>query len=294
VNRPDGANPIPSAEEAADVLREAARQNREDPLREGSLLKLPDFGQVVMTGDMHGHRGNFAKLARFAALDRMPVRHVILHELIHQELLLGQPDRSYELLLEAARYKRDHPDQVHFLQSNHELAQLVGQHISKGGRDVIEEFADAVRDAYGPKHGTTVLEAIADFIDSLPLAARTPNRVWLSHSLPNEHELSGFDPDVVRRREFSRDDRTDGGSVYQLVWGRYHSPKLLERLAQAWDVDLFIIGHQPQEEGYAVQHDRLIILSSEHSHGTFLPFDLSRTQTLADLERNIRKFVEVA
>ncbi|MEE8168994.1 MAG: hypothetical protein V3T70_00465, partial [Phycisphaerae bacterium] len=139
------APPVPAPEVALETLSEAARLNREDALRDGSLLRFPDYGQLVMTGDLHGHVGNFAKLQRYAALDRTPVRHVVLHEMIHEDCWPGQPDRSFYLLLEAARYKCDYPDQVHFLQSNHELAQLVGQRIGKGGRDVVREFEDAIR-----------------------------------------------------------------------------------------------------------------------------------------------------
>ena len=41
---------------AAEILLEAAELNRDDPLLSGSLLVFPDYGQVVMTGDLHGHR----------------------------------------------------------------------------------------------------------------------------------------------------------------------------------------------------------------------------------------------
>lgn len=281
------------AKDAIQRLRDAARLNRDDPLRVGSLLHFPNYGQLVMTGDMHGHLRHFDKLQRFAALHRMASRHVILHELIHEENIPGQIDGSFELMIAAADYKCQFPEQVHFLQSNHELAQLMGQHISKGGQDVVQYYADAVTTTYGRGDGEEVLAAMLDMIESYPLAARTPNRVWMSHSLPNEYEVD-FDPAIVRRSSFEPDDRRDGGSVYQLVWGRDHTPALLHRLAEAWDVDYFIIGHQPQESGHVVLFERLFILASENPHGAFLPFDLSKPQTAESLSRNIRKFVEVA
>ena len=47
---------------AIDTFKRATEANLEDPLRDGSLLELPNYGQVVLTGDMHGHRRNFEHL----------------------------------------------------------------------------------------------------------------------------------------------------------------------------------------------------------------------------------------
>ena len=69
----------------AQVLLEAAALCSEDPLLDGCLLRFPDYGQLVMTGDIHGHRRNFEKLKRYADLQHAPARHVILHEMIHTE-----------------------------------------------------------------------------------------------------------------------------------------------------------------------------------------------------------------
>ncbi|MEP0843557.1 MAG: hypothetical protein HRF43_12715, partial [Phycisphaerae bacterium] len=135
---------------AIDTFRRAAELNLTDPVREGSLLCFANYGQVVMTGDMHGHRRNFEKLVKYCALETTPIRHVILHELIHEEPeRLGAPDRSVELLLEAAQWKTFFPEQVHFLQSNHELAQLQNHEITKGGRVVTDDFERGVEAVLG-------------------------------------------------------------------------------------------------------------------------------------------------
>ena len=75
--------------------------------------------------------------------------------------------------------------------------------------------------------------------------------------------------------------------IYQLVWGRRHTPALLDKLAEAWDVGFFVIGHQPQEMGYAVLHNRLIILASDNDHGVFLPVDCGRRYDLETLTKRI-------
>lgn len=281
------------ASDDAAIFLEAAQNNQEDSLRDGSLLRLPNYGQVVMTGDMHGHERNFERLQKYTDLQHAVGRHVILHELIHSEPSpLDAADTSHRLMLQAARWKNEFPDQVHFLQSNHELSQLTGKQITKGGRVVTFDFERSLAVDYGDD-SKLVLDAISTFIASFPLAGRTENRVFLSHSLPNARDLSHFDPTVVTR-DLQPQDICDGGDAYLLVWGRHHTPELLDELARAFDVDLFICGHQPQEEGFEVVHDRLIILASDHNHGMFLPFDLKKTFNIDDLARMIRPLAAIA
>ncbi|MBU0717980.1 MAG: metallophosphoesterase [Planctomycetes bacterium] len=280
------------AARVAEVFLEAARLNREDELRQGSLLALPNYGQVVMTGDLHGHRRNFDKLQQYCGLEHAGARHVILHELIHEDVAsLTAADTSHEMLLAAAQWKWEFPDQVHFLQSNHELAQLNRHEITKNGRPVTLAFEDGVARAYGKGAGQ-VLDAIDEFIRSHPLAARSANRVFFSHSLPNSRDLPAFDPAELMRPPEAK-DLVECGVGHLLVWGRYQNEAAIATLRELLDVDFFICGHQPQESGYDVLHDCMVILASDHNHGVFLPVDLNRPVTLAGLVKSIRPFAGV-
>lgn len=279
------------ADLAVGVLRDAAQANREDPARTGSLLRFGAAGQLVMTGDMHGNLRNFEKLQRYCDLEHNPARFVVLHELIHSELNgHGEGDTSIDLLVRAAAWKCEHPDNVFFLQSNHELAQLRRQEIMKGGRSVIHEFDEGVRRRYGSRAGD-VLAATEDYIASLPLAARTANRIWLSHSLPDPLMMDHYDLSVFERQP-TAGDYAPGGAAYALVWGRYHTPPALDAFARRLDVDLFVIGHTPQEDGFRVT-GRLMIIASEHNHGCFLPINLNRSYTIEEIQAALRKFVSV-
>lgn len=281
------------ADAAVAAFQKAAALNREDPFRKGSMLHLPGYGQVVMTGDLHGHEKNFEKLLRYAMLDRTPARHIILHEIVHRDLIARTDiDTSHELLLKAAECKCEFPDQVHFLQSNHELAQLTGYLIAKNGRVVIEEFNTAVEGAYGASRRNDVLMAINEFIASFPIAVRTANRVWLSHSLPNAHDMDEFDLGLFQR-DLSPADLQSNRTLFNLVWGRRHTQDQINKLANSLDVEAFIVGHQPQEMGATLAFERVIILASNHSHGMFLPFDLSKPRSAEDLMAAARKFVEI-
>lgn len=272
---------------AAEIFREAADLNRTDPLRNGSLLEFPNYGQLVMTGDLHGHRRNFERLQHYSDLEHFGARHVILHEIIHEETDGGAGgDQSHHVLLQAAAWKVEFPGQVHFLLGNHDLAQLSGHEITKNGRIVTVAFEQCVREAYGPD-GRDVMDSICDFLRSLPLAGRTANRVLLSHSLPNARELPTFDPTVVRRTPTTA-DLGEHGSAHAMVWGRYQSEAVVGAMREWFDVDYFLCGHQPQESGFDVLHQRIIILASDHNHGVFLPFDLSKPVSLESLTSHIR------
>lgn len=279
-------------EEACRALQEATALIREDPIRRGSTLRFGGAGQVVMTGDLHGNLANFDKLQRFCALEQSPARCVVLHELIHQELASAdQWDLSIDLLIRAAAWKREFPDNVFFIQSNHELAQFRNQEITKGGRSVLYDFERGVARRFG-KHTDRLLECVSEYIGALPLAARTPNGVFMCHSLPDPLLIPYYDVTVFDRAP-SEADLSPGGPAYALVWGRFHSPQIVDAFATRLGVEHFIVGHTPQEFGHRVI-GRMIILSSEHNHGTFLPIDLSRKYTTEELEASIRKFVSVA
>lgn len=272
---------------------EAAQHNLDDSLLSGSLLRFPDYGQVIMTGDLHGHRRNFTKLRRYCDLEHFGARHVMLHELIHEEPeTLASLDMSHELLLEAAQWKCEFPDQIHFLLSNHELAQVYSNEITKNGRVVTKDFEAGLRFSYGPD-AREVLKAIHTFILSFPLAGRTPNRVFLSHSLPSPRDLPAFDARVFTRRP-TEDDLGERGSAHLLVWGRYQTEPALIALQQLLDASFFVCGHQPQETGFDCLHERMFILASEHNHGMFMTLDLAKPATLDSLTQAIRPFAAIA
>jgi hypothetical protein len=89
-------------------------------------------------------------------------------------------------------------------------------------------------------------------------------------------------------------DLNERGAAHMLVWGRYQTAEELGSLRDLLDADFFICGHQPQETGYDVLHQCMIILASDHNHGVFLPIDLSKPATLDSLTSNIRPLAAIA
>ena len=58
---------------------------------------------------------------------------------------------------------------------------------------------------------------------------------------------------------------------------------MLKKMAAMFDVDLFVLGHQAQADGYGKAGANLVILASDHSHGCLLPMDLARSYTINEL-----------
>ncbi|NLX04004.1 MAG: hypothetical protein GXY33_02550 [Phycisphaerae bacterium] len=281
-----------SSERVLRLFEDVIALQQEDPLREGGVVCLPDYGQVVMTGDLHGFSPNLHALKHFANLERQPHRHVVLHELIHQN---GQglsdsagEDNSLLLLLDALEWKLRHPEQVHFVLGNHDLAQITGREITKSGGASIAAFNEWIRGQYG-SGAEGIAEGLIRLLLSFPLAVRCPNRLWLSHSIPGPHAMAGFDLDIFGRG-WTWEDMIPGGSVYELVWGRGHTAAHVDEFAQLLGVDFFVIGHQAQDQGFQTQFQRMIILASDHGNGCFMPIDLSRRYEFDELTDRIRFF----
>ncbi len=242
------------------LLRQATLAFRDTPGRRGRVVRLADAVDVLAAGDLHGNLANFCQLVKLADLAQHPRRHLVLQEVVHGDFAYPQGgDKSHQLLDLVAALKIQHPRQVHFLLGNHELSQMTNRPVAKGDRDLNQHFRQGISSAYGP-HAGEVYDHYVRMLGEAPLAVRTPNRVFLSHSLPSPSRLAEFDPAVLERDRLSEADLQPGGSVYALVWGRDTSLTNAAVFLDKVDADLLITGHIPVEAGFAVPNERQLIL----------------------------------
>ena len=280
-----------SPEAAIEVFGTATEENQISRFRLMQTVHLPADAEVWMTGDLHDNRRNLDKLLRAADLASNPSRHLVLHELIHGDHYDEQgAEDSWLTLHRAAELKCDFPDQVHFMLANHDLAQIHGEGISKGGVSVCEAFTDALRRDFGKTPYHMVSVAITEFLLSLPLAVRTPGGLFFCHSLPTDEQVQNFDYSVFERPLNGDDYRRRTGPVYQLIWGRGMSPDSVDTFRSKVDADTIVTGHQPQDTGYAVNGEHHLIIASEHSHGVFLPVETSAAYDANQLAERLVKF----
>jgi len=265
-----------------DLLNKGIEAGNADKFRRGNVIHLPANGSLILTGDIHGHRRNFERIVAFADLANNPDRHIVLQEIIH-----GGPEDSqggclsYQLLFDAVRYKLTFPDRVHIIMGNHDTAFINSSEVMKDGKEMNRAMRLAM-DREFQQDGATVELAIRQFLFSQPLALRCDNRIWVSHSLPGDRFVDKFDPKILDR-QLKINDVVRPGSAYLLTWGRKHSQALLDKMARLFDVDIFILGHQPQEQGWNQAGDNLLIIASNHNHGCLLSTDLAISYTIEKL-----------
>jgi hypothetical protein len=269
------------------TLRAALQAFRDTPGRRGRLVSLNDVAEVFATGDLHGNVENFRRILLKADLRAHPGRHLVLQEVVHGPFRYPDGgDKSHQLLDLLAALECQHPRQVHFLPGNHEFSQATNRLVGKGDIDHNEIFRAGVRSAYAP-HDDEIFAAYLDLLAAAPLALRTPNRVFLSHSLPSARHLANFDPAILEREKTDEADLEYGGAVHSLVWGRDTSAANVAAFLQKVDADLLITGHVPCEQGFAVPNDRQIILDSLGSPACYCLFPTDRPLTHAELVERV-------
>jgi hypothetical protein len=280
-----------SADHVIETFGAATEENQISALREHQVVNLPKGGEVWIAGDLHDHTRNFDKFVRAADLANNPQRHLVLQELIHGDKIdASGAEGSWEILYRAAELKCDYSGQVHFLLANHDLAQIHGEGIMKAGVGVCEAFNAGVKRDFGDR-SAVVTVALAEFLLSLPLAVRAPNGLFMCHSLPTDEQLKTFDYTIFNRPLTGADYKRRTGPVYQLVWGRKTSPAGIAEFAEKTGAKLIIAGHQPQESGYAVVGDRLLIIASDHNQGVFVTADTDEDYDIDRLVDRVQKFV---
>lgn len=269
----------------------ATQANEDLPARVGNVVELDaeSGDDVLITGDLHGHRKNFTLIRRLADLENKPRRHLILQEVCH-----GGPTypgnggcMSHAMLEEVARLKAAHPDRVHFLLSNHELAEATDFPIVKSGKLLNLSFRLGLQEAYGAAFDK-VRKAANAFLVSCPLGVRLPGDVFVCHSLPERTDMRPFDRTALTRPlELADFDR--GGDVFEMVWGRDYRPENARAFARAMGAQTLIHGHEPCPAGYSAPNDVQLILDCCDDNGSVVLLPLDREFSHAQIVERVKK-----
>lgn len=274
---------MPPPDRMLATLRRAVDRVRDTPGRVGHLVQLQNCTDVLVVGDLHGHVGNFQSVWKLADLANRPGRHLVLQELVHGKFAYpGGGDKSHQLVDLFAALKCQFPDRVHYLPGNHELGQWTGRKIVKGHDDLNESFRKGVVTAYGAAAGD-VLRLYVELWQRCPLGLRTPNHVFVCHTLVPGRQLPLFDPARLEADEYDPKELEPGGPVYGILWGRDTSAETAEAFARKVDAELLVTGHIPSDDGWSAPNDRQVTLDCSASPGGYVLFPADRPLTHAEL-----------
>jgi hypothetical protein len=254
------------------------------------VLTLPARGTLVVATDLHGNLGDFeAVVARFEALRDKDMRPqlVVCGDLVHGPAILPAAwpehlgtfyeDRSVELLAAAEALQRGHPGQVHYLLGNHEHAHLGGPRLDKFHPDE----AATLEQRYGPAG----FEPVRRWLAGWPWAAVAPAAgLVLTHAAPHAQITSATDLDATPLDGYEHiapNDMPTAGPLGALLWARTTTPDRAHAFLRALDpgARVAVHGHDPVREGYVVEHEPLLCISTSFAchdaDKTYLEWDLA-------------------
>jgi hypothetical protein len=280
---------MPDPKKVLTTIQRATTLFRATPGRRGAVIELDAAEEVLVVGDLHGNVPTFRRILVEADLAARKGRHLVLQELAHgpRQYPNEGGDKSHQLIDLAAALKCQNPDRVHLILGNHELSELTNRPIAKDGVYLNELFRKGLATAYGAM-ADDIFQAYLELFAALPVAARTPNRVFLCHTIPNADDLDRLDLEILRTGVFPPEALLRRGTVYALTWGRDSDPETVDRFATMVDADWFITGHQPCDEGYRQANHRQLIIDGTDPYPTYCLFPAREPVTMDRLRAGLR------
>jgi len=184
--------------------------------------------------------------------------------------------------------KTRYPERFHFILGNHELSEMTSYPIMKNGQLLNFLFRLGLEAAYGDG-ATRVEKAYHAYIRSLPVAIRTPQKILICHSCPEDSQLRNFSASILER-ELRSTDMARGGGVFELCWGRDYTEKTAREFAQKVGAKVLIHGHEPCEAGFSTPNSHQIIVDCSHRPAAYLTFSLKGPVSYKDVVEGIRTF----
>ena len=276
---------MPDAAKVLSTVRRAIDLTRQTPGRAGGLITLgPEAADVLVVGDLHGNVPALRQILQIADLAKNPHRHLILQELIHgpRHYLEEGGDKSHQLLDVVCALKCQFPDRLHLILGNHELSELTHRPISKGGVPLNALFRRGVLTAYGAQ-ADEVYQTYRELFGTLPLAVRTPNRVFVCHTLPDPMDLDDFDAGIFALDTWPAEAMARHGAVYAITWGRNIEPENADKFAALVDAALFVNGHQPCDDGFRQPNHRQLIIDGTDPYPAYCLFPAQGSLTIDQL-----------
>lgn len=251
-----------------------------------SLIELPKKGKALIVTDIHGNLDDFEKYMKIWESFESRDNHLILTgDFIHG--VNSWNDNSIGILESLIDYA-GREENFHVLLGNHEWSHVSGEDVYKNNINQKKSFDSLVQMRFF-NDWEDKLNFYIDFFRKLPLAVKTKNGVFVSHSAPVKNIDSINEIINLKYDGYGIYNRR----MYELLWNRYPADY------NEYEIDVFlskvgckfsVVGHTPVD-GYSVV-GKQVVLSSSFGLGRkfYMELDLAKEiQGISDLVEMLRE-----
>ena len=256
------------------------------------VLRLPDHGRLLVCTDLQGCLRDFQRFVQIfeqALIDHHGDAHVLFTgDLIHGPHIdpedwpdfLGEyyRDASGEVMMSFAELEARYPGHVHALLGNHEHGHIGGPHTAKFAADEVALLEQIL--------GPAATARMRSIIQTFALAAITRCGAVFTHGAPAAQidslaELEAAD--LSGAHHASPLDVLDTPVVGKILWARSATEAEARRFLRALSGTISIYGHDVIPEGYEVNGDTQMVVST-----SFGVFDANKVYVSLDLGAKYR------
>jgi hypothetical protein len=256
------------------------------------VLRLPDHGRLLVCTDLQGCLRDFQRFVQIfeqALVEHHGDAHVLFTgDLIHGPHIdpedwpdfLGEyyRDASGEVMMSFAELAARHPGRVHALLGNHEHGHIGGPHTAKFAADEVALLEQIL--------GPAATARMRSIIQTFALAAVTRCGAVFTHGAPAAQidsiaELEAAD--LSGAHYASPLDVLDTPVVGKILWARSATEAEARRFLRALNGTISIYGHDVIPEGYEVNGDTQMVVST-----SFGVFDTNKVYVSLDLGAKYR------
>jgi hypothetical protein len=256
------------------------------------VLRLPDHGRLLVCTDLQGCLRDFQRFVQIfeqALVEHHGDAHVLFTgDLIHGPHIdpedwpdfLGEyyRDASGEVMMSFAELAARYPGRVHALLGNHEHGHIGGPHTAKFAADEVALLEQIL--------GPAATARMRSIIQTFALAAVTRCGAVFTHGAPAAQidslaELEAAD--LSGAHYASPLDVLDTPVVGKILWARSATEAEARRFLRALNGTISIYGHDVIPEGYEVNGDTQMVVST-----SFGVFDANKVYVSLDLGAKYR------
>jgi Calcineurin-like phosphoesterase len=256
------------------------------------VLRLPDHGRLLVCTDLQGCLRDFQRFVQIfeqALVEHHGDAHVLFTgDLIHGPHIdpedwpdfLGEyyRDASGEVMMSFAELAARYPGRVHALLGNHEHGHIGGPHTAKFAADEVALLEQIL--------GPAATARMRSIIQTFSLAAVTRCGAVFTHGAPAAQidsiaELEAAD--LSGAHYASPLDVLDTPVVGKILWARSATEAEARRFLRALNGTISIYGHDVIPEGYEVNGDTQMVVST-----SFGLFDANKVYVSLDLGAKYR------